>query len=85
MRVPQEALVVPLTTWAWVVVSGGTTLRLYVRHWLAPQLLTAQPGSLVAIDQLTPGAAGRVSVNETPVAAEPLVLLRATVNPICEP
>jgi hypothetical protein len=38
-----------------------------------------------SIDQLTPGAAGRLSVKVRPVAVNELLLVSLTVNPIWEP
>ena len=58
-----------------------------VAIWLGAEPLNAQPGSLlsVSIVQLTSAPAGKLSVTESPVAVVGLLLVRVTMNPICEP
>lgn len=78
MPVPQVAVVVFEVIWTVYEAPGASvagpheSTPLWIEQFAAP----------LSIDQVTPGAVGRVSVSKAALAGEPPVLLAVTVKPM---
>src|ERR1700748_2795385 len=87
MYLPQEFVVVVLTTCALVVVPAGTVGGLYTRLWVGGEPLIDQPGSVLApsMAQLISLPDGSESLKDRPLASALPLFLSVTVKPICVP